>query len=864
MGLSSETILGQYEIRSPLGAGGMGEVYRAHDQRLDRDVAIKVLPEYLTSDPDRLRRFEQEARATAALNHPNILAVFEMDTHGSVSYLVEELLEGETLRDRLRRGPIPLRKAIEYAVQIAHGLAAAHDKGIVHRDLKPENLFVSKDGRVKILDFGLARLNQPKDASGVEATQALGTEPGMVMGTAGYMSPEVVRGKTADHRSDIFALGTILYEMVTGKQTFRKPTSAETMTAILNEEPPSISQLTPTSPPGLQRVVHRCLEKSPEQRFQSSSDLAFALEALSDSGITSSTGAHAAQEGASNRSRIVLAAGAALLAVLASVAVVYFWMQPPAPPRLSNFVQLTHDGQPKFLVGTEGSRLYLGLLGRDYTGLAEMSTSGGDPKKLPILPSPNMSPLAISPDGSDLMVVDGHGTPNSGPLWTVPVLGGSPRRLSEIEGDDGAWSRDGKQLAYTLGSSLFVAKADGSEARKVVSMKAPLVVYAPVWSPDGKQLRFTVQERLDLPGRYWEVSLDGSNLHPLHEELPGLPNECCGRWTADAKYFLFWGVNQVWALPNNSGLFHRDAKPIQLTSSPMALSNPIPSTDGKKIFVTGRTVRGELIRFDLKSGRPEPFLGGMSAEYVDFSKDGQWIAYVTFPEGILWRSKLDGSERLQLTYLPARPYNPRWSPDGKTILFYQPTSGSETKVFTVSTDGGSPRLLLPDDPLSQTDPNWSPDGNKVVLGASSGNPTASIRILDIATRQTSDVPGSKGLFSPRWSPDGKYLAALNWDLTRLLLFDFQTQKWTELSKSSPGWPTFSKDGQYIYAADTSGNGAVIRVRLSDHAVEKVVDLKNFVTTGAYRSWFSLAPDGSPISLRDAGTTDVYSLDWEEP
>src|SRR5215472_9719808 len=250
MGLAAGTILGQYEIRSPLGAGGMGEVYRAHDKRLDRDVAIKVLPENLTSDADRLRRFEQEARATAALNHPNILAIFEMDTHGNVSYLVEELLEGKTLRERLRRGPIPLRKAIEYAVQIAHGLAAAHDRGIVHRDLKPENLFLTKDGRMKILDFGLARLSPTKDASGLEATQPLGTEPGMVMGTAGYMSPEQVRGKPADHRSDIFALGTILYEMVTGKQTFRKPTSAETMTAILNEDPPSISQMTPTGAAG--------------------------------------------------------------------------------------------------------------------------------------------------------------------------------------------------------------------------------------------------------------------------------------------------------------------------------------------------------------------------------------------------------------------------------------------------------------------------------------------------------------------------------------------------------------------------------------------------------------------------------------
>ena len=290
MALAPGTILGQYEIRSPLGAGGMGEVYRAHDTRLDREVAIKVLPESLTADPDRLRRFEQEARAVAALNHPNILAVYQMATHDGVSYMVTELLEGETLRERLRRGQIPLRKAIDYAGQIAHGPAAAHDKGIVHRDLKPENLFITKDGRVKILDFGLAKLTQPKDSSEVEATVELGTEPGMVMGTVGYMSPEQVRGKSADHRSDIFAFGMILYEMVTGKQTFRKPTSAETMTAILNEDPPSISQVTATAPPGLQRVVHRFLEKSPEQRFQSASDMAFALEALSDTGTSTPRG----------------------------------------------------------------------------------------------------------------------------------------------------------------------------------------------------------------------------------------------------------------------------------------------------------------------------------------------------------------------------------------------------------------------------------------------------------------------------------------------------------------------------------------------------------------------------------------------
>src|SRR5215471_13905491 len=287
MALTAGTILGQYEIRSPLGAGGMGEVYRAHDTRLDRDVAIKVLPEYLTSDPERLRRFEQEARATAALNHPNILAVYQMATDNGISYLVEELLEGETLRERLRHGPIPLRKAIDYAVQIAHGLAAAHDRGIIHRDLKPENLFVTKDGRVKILDFGLARLVPPQNASGNEDTVTQRTDPGVVLGTASYMSPEQVRGQMVDHRTDIFSFGTILYEVVTGQQPFREQTPAETMTSILNDEPPSILQVSPNTPPGLQRIAHRCLEKDPKQRFHSAHDLAFALEALSDSAAPS-------------------------------------------------------------------------------------------------------------------------------------------------------------------------------------------------------------------------------------------------------------------------------------------------------------------------------------------------------------------------------------------------------------------------------------------------------------------------------------------------------------------------------------------------------------------------------------------------
>jgi eukaryotic-like serine/threonine-protein kinase len=874
MPLIPGTILGQYEIRLPLGAGGMGEVYRAHDTRLDREVAIKVLPESLTADPDRLRRFEQEARAAAALNHPNILAVYQMATHQGVSYMVSELLDGETLRERLRRGPIPLRKAIDYGVQIAHGLAAAHDKGIVHRDLKPDNLFVTKDGRVKILDFGLAKLAQPKDISGaeatiagVEATMPYGTEPGMVMGTVGYMSPEQVRGRTADHRSDIFAFGTILYEMVTGKQTFRKPTSAETMTAILNEDPPSISQVTAATPPGLQRVVHRCLEKNPEQRFQSASDMAFALEALSDTGMPPSTGSHAHLGEPASRRGIAIAA-AALAVFLGVGALAYFWSRPATVPKISDYVQLTHDGQPKVLVGTEGSRLFLYVASHDNQGMAEMSTSGGEPRKMQVPPLSLNSPqpLSLSQDGSELLVMDGHGVPPSGPLWSVPVIGGSPRKLGDIAGQDGAWSADGKFIAYSNGNSLFTAKADGTDARKVITVGDAGFVFGPVWSPDGNQLRFMYGATLAAPSYFMEVSLDGTGLHRLMPGLTNPPDPAYGNgaWTVDGKYFVFLTRGQIWALPRRAGFLHSEPKPSQLTFSPMPLSPPVQSTDGKKLFVVGRTFRGELTRYDLKSGRFESYLGGISAEYVSFSKDGKWVAYVSFPEGTLWRSKMDGSERLQLTYAPSQALMPRWSHDGKTILFHDAGTNKASKIYEVSREGGSPRPLMPDNPDPQTDPNWSPDGSKIVFAGPAADATSSIRVFDLATRQVSTLPGSQGMYSPRWSPDGRYIPALSVDSRKLLLFDFQTQQWTELAQGSMGWLEWSKDGQYLQANDGSGTGAIIRIRLSDHKTERVVDLKNFATVGYYGNWFAVAPDDSPIMLRNAGTQDVYALDWEEP
>ncbi|HUD63151.1 MAG TPA: protein kinase [Candidatus Sulfotelmatobacter sp.] len=868
MALTSGTKLGQYEILSPLGAGSMGEVYRARDPRLGREVAIKVLPELVFLEPQRLLRFEAEARAAAALNHPNILAVYQMGTYLGVPYMVTELLEGKTLTETIRRGPLPLRRAIDYAVQIAQGLAAAHEKGIVHRDLKPDNLFVTKDGRIKVLDFGLAKLIEPKESVTTQAPTI--TLPGVAMGTVGYMSPEQVRGLTIDHRSDIFALGAILYEMVMGKATFQKPTSADTISAILNEEPAPISQLAPDTPVGLERVVSRCLEKNAEQRFQSASDLAFALQALSDPATSSPTGAQEIRRDKDEGHGLRIAPAAiALLAVICAAVILHFWMQPAAVPKVANYVQLTHDGQQKSLIATDGARIYLDLgEGRAGSfashGIAEMSVSGGEPRKLSLAPSPNMVPVDLSADSSELLVVDGQGAPPKGPLWSLPILGGSPRRLADAVGESAAWSPDGKSLVYTSLGEVFLAKADGTQSRKLLGVKGDILNV--VWAPDGGHLRFDSSETAGTVGRQlvWEASADGTGLHRLLEGWREPPDECCGRWTADGKYFVFQSGGQIWALPKTPGFLHSESSPILLTSSPLTLSSPLPSKNGKKLFMIGQTYRGELTRYDSKSGQFAPFLGGISAEYVAFSQDGRWVSYVSYREGTLWRSKLDGSERLQLTYPPMYPVLPRWSPDGKEIVFFEfALSGDKpARIYEVSPDGGSPRQLLPDDHSQQLDPNWSPDGSKIIFAGESNDPTSAIHILEVTSRKISDLPGSQGLYSPRWSPDGRYISAFSADSKTLLLFDFQTQKWTDLATGSLSWLNWSHDGQYVYVLDFMGKNAVVKIRVSDHKIGQVVDLNNFVTTGRYGGCLALTPDDSLLLLRDTGSQDVYSVDWQ--
>jgi eukaryotic-like serine/threonine-protein kinase len=593
--LAAGTRLDAYEILVLLGAGGMGEVYRARDPALKREVAIKVLPSFVSRDPDRLRRFEQEAQAAAALDHPNILAVHQFGVFDGSPYLVSELLTGESLRHALHRGPLPVRKAIDYGIQIAHGLAAAHDHGIVHRDLKPENLFVTKDGRVKILDFGLAKLIQPpSDSDGNAPTFTQGTDPGVVMGTAGYMSPEQVRGQGVDHRTDIFAFGAILYEMLTGKRAFQRSTSAETMTAILNDDPPAISQTGANIPPALQRVVNRCLEKNPEQRFHSASDLAFALDALSDSGPVP-VPAPIAPAPKTKWSRIVVA-----ILIVALVAGIFLWWRTPASvPQVTSVTQLTHDGVSKrgTTVAYDGSRLYF-TEGEDLGWrIMEVAAAGGDTAQLATtLPHPWL--LGIAPDFSGLLVTS-HGF-KPGPLWWQPLPVGTPRRLlGNLEAGRASLTPDGKHIVYSNGGTLAIAELDGSNQQDLASVDGRTGTLA--ISPDGQRIRFATWNNETDSRSLWELDIKSRSLRQLLVGWPGTPI-ASGRWTNDSRYFIFPGGDlgrfDLWAIPEKRGFWRRKAEPIRLTTGPLSFGFPALSRDGDKIYATGTTRRCELVRLD--------------------------------------------------------------------------------------------------------------------------------------------------------------------------------------------------------------------------------------------------------------------------
>jgi Tol biopolymer transport system component len=768
---------------------------------------------------------------------------------------------------------------------------------------------VTQRGQAKVLDFGLAKLAPGRGltvavtggpGSASATLEALLTSPGTAVGTVAYMSPEQARGEELDARTDLFSFGAVLYEMATGRQAFSGSTSAVVFNAILNQAPTPAFRVNPDLPPKLDEIINRAMEKDHDLRYQSASDLRSELKRLrrdtssgapaavapasgsvrlatGDNGagtrvaaVTDSSSDRALAVHLARRHRKTLLGGMAAVAA-AGAALVYWLVPPPPSPKVSGYVQITHDAHPKVLVGTDGSRLYLQEQAQGFSfPIAQVSAAGGQVAPIPASP-PTLVVLSVSPDGSDLLVADRPGTVAEGPLSALPVLGGSPRRLADTAGHDGAWSPDGKKLAYAKGTDFFLADSDGTESHRLASL--PGRAWGTTWSPDGSLIRFTVYDSKTRVTSLWQVLADGRNLHAMlagwrrstrRSDVSGLSGECCGRWTPDGKYFVFDSGGQLWALREKESLLRKVSRePMQLTSGAINYGYPIPSKDGRKLFAVAGMVRGELVRYEARSKAFEPFLSGISAQDIAFSKDGKWVAYVSYPEGTLWRSKADGSDRLQLSFPPLYAMVPRWSPDGKQLVFFDYETGKPTRIYLVSADGGTPQALMPGGPQSQTDPTWSPDGNSVAFGGVFTE-VDGIHIFDLKTRQVSTLPGSDKLFSPRWSPDGRYMVAMPTDSLGLRLFDFKTQKWEVLSNTAASYPAWSQDGKYAYFLQQEPDVGVFRIGIRDRKVEKVVNVKEFQLAGYWGMWLGLAPDDSPLLLKDTGSQETVALDWEAP
>ncbi len=763
MTVEAGTRLGHYEIVEPLGHGGMGLVFRARDTRLNREVAIKVLPQNLAQDAESLARFEREAKAVATLSHPNILAIHAFERSDSTLYVAMELLEGETLRVRLADGALPPRKAVEIALAIAAGLAAAHDKGIVHRDLKPENIFLLRDGQVKVLDFGLARVEPVATGQAEGApTVSLSTEPGRVMGTVGYMAPEQVRGHAVDARADIFSFGAVLYEMLTGKRAFAGDSAVEILNAILKEDPPSLFESTRNLSPGLERIVRRCLEKRPEERFRTAHDLAIALEAVSSAsvaGVSSAAIEPPPSPPAPRRfmERLLLLAGGALLA--AGALAVWTRLHPPPPASAVVFRWASFSGRDTSPDLSPDGRTIAFTSDRDGQARIwlKQSTSAAE---APLTSGPDDFPR-FSADGSQVLFVRSEGTGTS--LFSATVVGGEARRLVEgaAEGD---YLPDGKGIVFTrllseggqTLTSVGLARDDGSEPRELA--KLPGGLRSPRVSPDGGTVAL-VPGTGALPAGASQgvvlVDLAGSaralNAPDARRTISS------AAWNGLRELVYLQAESVVSAAGSSAILVRQDAgsgRVLSQTWSPSSALVLDAQGDGRLVFDT-RSARQNLGEVAIAGGRPLRWLsrGESTDRQPVYSPDGERVAFSSNRGGgmNLWVVSTSTGKLRRVTDANVN-WDPAFTRDGRSLL-WSSNRGGNFEIWTADVDGGGARQITHDGGSAEN-PTPTPDGQWVVYSSSHPQKAGLWKVRLDGSQPTQLVPGRVAL--PEVSPDGRH------------------------------------------------------------------------------------------------------------
>jgi serine/threonine protein kinase len=763
--LSAGSRLGPYEVLSPLGAGGMGEVYRARDTRLGREVAIKVLPTALAADAERLKRFEREARSASSLNHPNIVTIHEVGSDGGVSYIAMELVKGESLRAELMNGALPVRQLLQIGAQIAEGLAKAHAAGIVHRDLKPENVMVTEDGHVKILDFGLAKLTQP-EGSGSQLTQGPtvsgGTEEGVILGTVGYMSPEQAMGGSIDYRSDQFSLGSILYEMATGKRAFQKASAPQTMTAIIQDEPEAIAALNPRIPVPVRWIAERCLSKKVRDRYASTEDLARDLATVRDrlSEATSAVESVAPADQPKRRRRWI--PGAIAAAILLALGIAgwqlrrrdYFWKNPLAGARFTRFTDwesselsaaISRDG--KFVVfysDRAGSYdVWVGQVGGgEFLNLSKGMTQN---------PSLSARDLAFSDDGAQVAVGSGYSI--------VPTMGGAFRPFLK-NGAEPSWSPDGTKILFHSGDPgdpIFVADHNGGSPREIFREKPGIHTHFPIWSPDGRYIYFVKgipPNHMDL----WRIASSGG----VSERLTHHDSKVTYPAMLDDRTVIYSTTRED---GSGQGLYSMDVErriPHAVTSGLEEYLSVSASFDGLRLAaIVGNPIRNLWTvpitdRVVEESGVSHFELPTMSAAGPRFAPD--YLLYLSSKGGTngLWKHK-DGSEmELWKGSEGTVAQAPAISPDGSQVCFAVQREGP-AHLYLMAADGTGVRPIAATVEVRGA-PSWSPDGKWVAIIANEGNATPLLKVPVDGGPPVRVVGGvDAALSNPVWSPDGRLI-----------------------------------------------------------------------------------------------------------